>query len=92
MDCQHTHLITVHSDSAGRMLYRAVRERSGKLEHQQRQQVLICGTRIIRHNQSLLEQGIHHLSTLFFLSLLGKGGGRTRLGAYLIYHYILKDG
>ena len=44
---------------------------------------LMHGVNIIRHGVSLREQGLHHLSTVFVLPVMGEGGGRTRLGKYL---------
>ena len=43
------------------------------------------GVKIIRHSLSLQEQGICHLSTVFVLPVMVKGGVRIRLGTYLIF-------
>ena len=67
----------MHLNSSGRTLYQAIQERSGILAP------LIHGVKIIRHSISLQEQGIHHLSTIFVLPVMGEGGGKTRLGEYM---------
>ena len=61
-------------DSPGKTLYRAIQERGG---------ILVHGVNIIRHGVSLREQGLHHLSTVFVLPVMGEGGGKTRLGKHL---------
>ena len=63
--------------SPGKALYRAIQERGGILA------ALMHGVNIIRHGVSLREQGLHHLSTVFVLPVMGEGGGRTRLGKHL---------
>ena len=64
-------------DSPGKTLYRAIQERGGILA------ALVHGVNIIRHGVSLREQGLHHLSTVFVLPVMGEGGGKTRLGKHL---------
>ena len=64
-------------DSPGKALYRAIQERGGILA------ALVHGVNIIRHGVSLREQGLHHLSTVFVLPVMGEGGGKTRLGKHL---------
>ena len=71
-----TKVATVHLDSLGRTLYQMIQGRHRKA-------VMIHGANIIRLNASLQEQGIHHLSTVFVVSMMGEGGGRTRLGKHL---------
>ena len=63
-------------DSPGKALYRAIQERRGILA------TLVHGVNIIRHGVTLREQGLHHLSTVFVLPVMGEGGGKTRLGKY----------
>ena len=63
-------------DSPGKTLYRAIQERRGILA------ALVHGVNIIRYRVSLREQGLHHLSTVFVLPVMGEGGGRTRLGKH----------
>ena len=72
-----TEVVTVHLDSPGETLYRAIQERRGILV------ALVHGVNIIRHGVSLREQGLHHLSTVFVLPVMGEGGGKTRLGKHL---------
>ena len=72
-----TEFVTVHLDSPGKTLYRAVQERRETLV------TLVHGVNIIRQGVSLREHGIHHLSTVFILPVMGGGGGRTRLGKHL---------
>ena len=69
-------VVTVHSDSSGKTLYKAILERSRVVVP------LVHGVNIIRHSVSLQEQGIHHLSTVFVLPVMGEGGGRTQLGKH----------
>ena len=64
-------------DSPGKTLYRVIQERGGILA------ALVHGVNIIRHGVSLREQGLHHLSTVFVLPVMGEGGGKTRLGKHL---------
>ena len=72
-----TEVVTVRLNSPGKALYRAIQERGGILA------ALVHGVNIIRHGVSLREQGLHHLSTVFVLPVMGKGGGKTRLGNHL---------
>ena len=72
-----TEVVVVHLDSPGQTLYRAIQEKRGILV------ALVYGVNIIRHGVSLREQGLHHLSTVFVLPVMGEGGGRTRLGKRL---------
>ena len=72
-----TEVVTVHLDSPGKALYRAIQERGGVLA------ALVHGVNIIRHGVSLREKGLHHLSTVFVLPVMGEGGGKTRLGKHL---------
>ena len=67
----------MHLDSPGKTLYRAIQERRGILV------ALVHGVNLIRHEVSLREQGLYHLSTVFILPVMGEGGGRTRLGKCL---------
>ena len=71
-------VVTVRLDSPGRTLYEVIQERSRKLVP-----ILIHGVNIIQLNVSLHNQGIHHLSTVFVMPMMGQGGGRTRLGKHL---------
>ena len=72
-----TEVVTMRLDSPGETLYRAIQERRGILV------ALVHGVNIIRHGVSLREQGLHHLSTVFVLPVMGEGGGKTRLGKHL---------
>ena len=72
-----TEVVTVRLDSPGKTLYRTIQERGGILA------ALVHGVNIIRHRVSLQEQGLHHLSTVFVLPVMGEGGGKTRLGKHL---------
>ena len=72
-----TEVVTVCSNSPGKALYQVIGERSGI---QVPLQTLIHGVNIIRHNLSLKDQGIHHLSTVFVLPVMWRGGATTRLG------------
>ena len=75
--CGKTELVTVHTDSTGKGLYRAFQKRRGI--HNNRH-ILTHGVSVIRTGLSIRDQGIRHLSTLFVLSVTGNGGGITRLG------------
>ena len=44
---------------------------------------MVQGVNIIRYGVSLREQGLHHLSTVFVLPVMGEGGGKTRIGKHL---------
>ena len=77
VDGSQTEIATVYSDSPGRTLYHRFEKRSGLPEHHH---TLIHGAKVLRHNPSLGEQGIHNLSVIFVLPVMGKGGGKTRLG------------
>ena len=77
--CGQTEIVSVHSDSTGKTLYQMIQERSGILVPQQIL-IMMHGLKIIRHSLSLQEQGIGHLSTVFVLPAMVKGGARTRLG------------
>ena len=74
--CGQTVVVNVDSDSTGAALYQEVQRRSGIPASLQ---VLVQGTRVIRHRLSLGKQAIRHLSTIFVLTL-GNGGGKERLG------------
>ena len=74
--CGQIMVVNVHSDSIGATLYQEVQRRSGIPTSQH---ILVQGARIIRHRLSLEKQAIHHLSTIFVLTL-GNGGGKIRLG------------
>ena len=74
--CGQTVVVNVDSDSTGAALYQEVQRRSGIPASLQ---VLVQGSRVIRHRLSLGKQAIRHLSTIFVLTL-GSGGGKERLG------------
>ena len=80
-DCGQTEVATVYLDSPGRTLYRTFERRSGLPEHQL---ILMHGATVIRHSPLLGEQGIHHLSSIFVLPVMGKGGGKTRIGIAML--------
>ena len=75
-----TEVVNVQINSPGKTLYQAIQKRSGILVPFK---TLMHGVNIVRYSVLLQEQGIHHLSTVFILPVLGVGGGRTRLGNHL---------
>ena len=74
--CGRTEVVTVHLYSPGKTLYRAIQERRERLV------ALVHGVNIVRYRVSLQEQGLHNLSTVFVLPVMGEGGGRTQLGKH----------